>query len=71
MNGKSLGIVWHTPYKIDITNAIKPGANQLAVKVTNSWVNRLIENQQPDAVTKYTVTAVKLTRRIRHSNRRG
>ena len=59
VNGKSLGIVWHTPYKVDITGAIKPGANQLVVKVTNAWVNRLIGDQQPDATTKYTFTVVK------------
>ncbi len=59
VNGKSLGIVWHTPYKIDITSAIKPGANQLVVKVTNAWVNRLIGDQQPDVTTKYTFTVVK------------
>jgi len=59
LNGKSLGIAWHTPYKVDITGAIKPGANQLVVKVTNAWVNRLIGDQQPDSTTKYTFTAVK------------
>ncbi len=59
VNGKSLGIVWHTPYKVDITSVIKPGANQLVVKVTNAWVNRLIGDQQPDATTKYTFTVVK------------
>jgi hypothetical protein len=59
VNGKSLGIVWHTPYKVDITDAIKPGANQFAIKVTNAWVNRLIGDQQPDATTKYTFTVVK------------
>jgi hypothetical protein len=59
LNGKSLGIVWHSPYKVDITDAIKPGSNQLVVKVTNAWVNRLIGDQQPDAATKYTFTSVK------------
>ena len=58
INGKSLGVVWHSPYKMDITDAIKPGANQLVVKVTNAWVNRLIGDQQPDAPAKYTFTAV-------------
>jgi hypothetical protein len=57
VNGKSLGIVWHTPYKVDISSAVKPGPNQLVVKVTNAWVNRLIGDQQPDATTKYTFTA--------------
>ena len=59
VNGKPLGIVWHAPYKVDISNAVKSGPNQLTVKVTNAWVNRLIGDQQPDAETKYTFTAVK------------
>ena len=58
VNGKSLGILWHTPYKVDITDAIRPGANQIAIKVTNAWVNRLIGDQQPDAATKYTFADV-------------
>jgi hypothetical protein len=59
VNGKSLGIVWHAPYRVDATTALKPGSNQLTIKVTNAWVNRLIGDQQPDATTKYTFADVK------------
>jgi len=59
VNGKPLGIVWHTPYRMDATGALKPGANEVTIKVTNSWVNRLIGDQQPDTTTKYTFTTVK------------
>jgi beta-galactosidase/beta-glucuronidase len=59
VNGKSLGTVWHAPYRVDVTSALKAGANEVTVKVTNAWVNRLIGDQQPDAATKYTFTAVK------------
>ena len=59
VNGKSLGIVWHTPYRVDATSALKPGANQVTIKVINAWVNRLIGDQQPDATTKYTFADVK------------
>ena len=58
MNGKSLGIVWHAPYRVDATSALKPGANEVTIKVINAWVNRLIGDQQPDA-TKYTFADVK------------
>jgi len=54
VNGKELGTVWHAPYRVDATSALKPGANQISVKVINSWVNRLIGDQQPDATAKYT-----------------
>src|SRR5208283_2539073 len=42
VNGQSLGILWKTPFKIDVTSALNPGSNRIEVKVTNLWVNRLI-----------------------------
>ena len=59
VNGKFLGQVWHKPFRVDATGALRPGANQISVKVINAWVNRLIGDQQPDAKIKYTFTAVK------------
>ncbi len=56
VNGKPLGILWKTPFQVDVTSALKPGANALQIKVTNLWVNRLIGDQQPDAAKKYTYT---------------
>jgi hypothetical protein len=56
VNGKPLGILWKTPFQVDITGALKPGANALEVKVTNLWVNRLIGDRQPEAAKKYTYT---------------
>jgi len=58
VNGKSLGIVWHTPYRVDATRVLKPGANEVTIKVINAWVNRLIGDEQPGA-TKYTFADVK------------
>ena len=58
VNGKSLGVVWHAPYRVDVTTALKPGANEISVKVVNAWVNRLIGDEQPGA-TKYTFADVK------------
>ena len=59
INGKSLGTVWHAPYRVDATGALKPGVNEVQIKVYNAWVNRLIGDQQPDATTKYTFADVK------------
>jgi hypothetical protein len=58
VNGKSLGIVWHAPYRVNVTSALKAGSNELVVKVTNAWVNRLIGDEQPGA-TKITFADVK------------
>jgi beta-galactosidase/beta-glucuronidase len=57
VNGKPLGIVWKTPFRVNVTGALKPGANALEIKVTNLWVNRLIGDQQPGVTKKYTYTA--------------
>jgi len=58
VNGKSLGVVWHAPYRVDVTSALKAGKNTLTIKVVNAWVNRLIGDEQPNA-TKYTFADVK------------
>jgi hypothetical protein len=57
VNGEPLGIVWKPPFRVDVTGALKPGANTMEIKVTNLWVNRLIGDQQPDVTKKYTYTA--------------
>jgi hypothetical protein len=56
VNGKSLGIVWKFPFRVNITEALKQGDNTLEVKVTNLWVNRLIGDQQPGVTNKITYT---------------
>ncbi len=58
VNSKSLGIVWKKPFCVDVTEALKPGANAVEVKVTNLWVNRLIGDQQPNVTRKYTYTTM-------------
>ena len=58
VNGKPLGILWATPFKLDVTKALKPGRNVLQVKVANLWVNRLIGDAQPNAKQKYTFTVI-------------
>lgn len=46
LNGKNLGILWKPPFRVDITEAVKPGEkNTLRVKVTNLWPNRLIGDE--------------------------
>jgi len=42
VNGHALGILWKPPYRMDVTDALVPGTNQLEIKVTNEWTNRQI-----------------------------
>jgi len=44
---------------LDATRALRPGANQVTVKVTNLWPNRMIGDLQPGVTTTYTWADVK------------
>ncbi len=41
LNGKSLGILWHAPFQVDITSAIKEGKNYLVIDVANVLSNQM------------------------------
>jgi hypothetical protein len=42
-------VLWTRPFVADITSAAREGNNDLVVKVTNLWPNRLIgDEQHPD-----------------------
>ena len=41
LNGKSVGTYWDPPMQADVTGSIKAGANQIEIRVTNLWINRL------------------------------
>ena len=42
VNGKSCGVVWCPPFRVDVTDAVKSGENKLQIEVVNFWPNRLI-----------------------------
>lgn len=48
LNGKDLGILWTDPWRVDVTESIKEGNNQLKICVANLWPNRLIGDQYLD-----------------------
>jgi len=51
LNGRDLGVVWCDPWRVEITEAVKPTGNRLEIRVANLWPNRLIGDEQepPDA----------------------
>ncbi len=53
VNGKNLGILWKLPFRVDVTDAVHAGKNDLEVKVTNLWPNRLIGDEQLPAENEY------------------
>lgn len=42
LNGRRFPVLWKPPYRLDVSAALRPGANQLAVRVANVWNNRLV-----------------------------
>jgi len=42
LNGHDLGVVWKTPFAVDVVAAARAGENELEVEVANLWPNRLI-----------------------------
>jgi hypothetical protein len=45
VNGRSCGIAWTPPFRVDITGAVKQGENALEIEVVNFWPNRIIGDQ--------------------------
>lgn len=52
VNGKPVGFVWAPPYRVDVTSALKTGENQVEVKVTNQWTNRIAGDRAAPADKK-------------------
>jgi hypothetical protein len=42
VNGRSCGVVWCPPFRVNVTGALTPGDNQLQIEVVNFWPNRII-----------------------------
>jgi len=64
VNGKSCGITWSPPFRVDITAAVQPGTNRLEVDVVNFWPNRIIGDASLPKEERRTQTNIrKLTAR--------
>jgi len=57
INGKPIGgVLWKPPFVVDVTRVLKPGSNEISVKVTNLWPNRMIGDLQPAVPKTYSWT---------------
>jgi len=51
LNGKNLGTLWKPPFRVCIDGIAKPDGNDLEIRVTNLWPNRMIGDASlPDDV---------------------
>ena len=49
LNGKDLGVIWTSPWQVNISGAAKEKNNLLEIEVANLWANRLIgDESMPD-----------------------
>jgi len=56
LNGKKLGILWCAPWRVEITEAIKPTDNLLEIDVINLWANRVIGDLNHPIDERFTKT---------------
>ncbi|MDX9972582.1 MAG: hypothetical protein RBU21_06300, partial [FCB group bacterium] len=57
LNGQDLGVLWKSPYKVDISKAVKQGENTLEVDVVNTWLNALLgDGLKPESDRKLFVS---------------
>jgi hypothetical protein len=63
LNGKNLGVLWAPPFRVDVTDAIRPAGNRLEIDVVNFWPNRIIGDQSLPPEKRFTRTNIrKLTK---------
>ena len=56
LNGKKLGILWCYPWRLDISEAVKPKGNILEIDVVNLWTNRVIGDLNLQKEERFTNT---------------
>jgi hypothetical protein len=54
VNGQPAVLLWRPPFRADVTGALRPGTNQVEIKVTNLWANRMIGDQLLPEDKRYT-----------------
>ncbi|HEX2101230.1 MAG TPA: glycosyl hydrolase, partial [Candidatus Synoicihabitans sp.] len=60
LNGERLGVVWTAPWRIEITDAVKPSGNQLEIVVANLWPNRLLRDAMLPPEERLTRTNIEM-----------
>lgn len=56
INEKSAGILWKKPYRLDISQLVKPGMNDLKIEITNMWSNRMTGDMLSDPKDRFCKT---------------
>lgn len=46
LNGSPFVTLWKPPFVLDVTDEMRAGGNELQIRITNTWVNRLIGDER-------------------------
>lgn len=57
LNGRTLGALWTAPWQLEVTDALRPGRNELEIEVVNTWNNRLLGDRALSAEKRQTFLA--------------
>ena len=58
LNGKDLGPLWTKPFRVEITDVVKPAGNVLEIDVANLWPNRIVGDSRLPPERRYTHTNI-------------
>jgi len=58
INDIPLGILWEPPFRLDISEILKPGKNTLKIEVANDWSNRIVGDHKLPGKTRFTSTNI-------------
>lgn len=56
VNGEPAGVRWTSPFRVDVQDLVRAGTNELEVRITNMWVNRLTADMDLPPEERFTRT---------------
>ena len=62
VNGVDCGVAWCAPWEVDVSSAIREGENEIEIRYTNNWYNRLVGDCFLDAKDRVTVSNLQYSR---------
>jgi len=65
INGIDRGVVWTSPFRVEISKALQEGENTLEITVVNSWFNRVAGDQFFLEKKQYSTTNIVLSNDFR------
>jgi hypothetical protein len=65
VNGIDCGVAWCAPWEIDVSRAIREGANEIEIRYTNNWFNRLVGDCILNPEDRVTLSTLRYSREPR------